>query len=73
MFRDAINRQNPTKRLRSLKIQLRMALKELQRELKARTAPADHQLPSGGGAGGCCARGLSSDDQDDDEDKGDDA
>ncbi len=77
IFRDAKNRKNPIKLRRALKIQLRMArkeLQELQRELKARTAPADHQLPSGGGAGEDATLGASSsDDEDDDEDEGDDA
>jgi hypothetical protein len=85
MNRDAQNKQHPIKLPKKSKIQLRMArkeLRELQRELKARAAPADQQLPSGDGAGGGAGGGegddaalgvSSSDDEDDDEEEGDDA
>jgi hypothetical protein len=77
MNRDAQNKQHPIKLPKKSKIQLRMArkeLRELQRELKARTAPADQQLPSGGGVGDDAALAASSsDDEDDDEEEGDDA
>ncbi len=80
MNRDAQNKQHPIKLPKKSKIQLRMArkeLRELQRELKARAAPADQQLPSGGGAGGGAGEDAalgasSSDDEDDDEEEGDD-
>jgi hypothetical protein len=55
MNRDAKNKPHPIKLPRKSKLQLRHArrnLQWLQRELKARTAPADQQLPSGGGASG---------------------